>query len=54
MSRLCLLVVTVLALIDCMQTVTSRIVNAVVLVISVAFNCFTVFIMLLLLLLLLL
>ena len=36
MSRLCLLVVTVLALIDCIQIVTSRIINLVVLVISVA------------------
>jgi len=44
MSRLCLLVVTVLALIDCIQIVTSRIVNLVVLVISLVYNCFTVFI----------
>ena len=44
MSRLCLLVVTLLALIDCIQIVTSRIVNLVVLVISLAYNCFTFFI----------
>jgi len=42
MSRLSFLVVTVLAFIDCMLIVTSRIVSLVVLVISVAFNCFNV------------
>ena len=37
-------VVTLLALIDCMLIVTSRIVNLVILVISLVYNCFIVFI----------